>query len=383
MEHRRSAAVTFHSIPAFSRLQRQEKLPDPFRFLDGTRMTGKDQWPARRDEIKTMAERFQYGAKPPRPESVTGSFRDNRLTVTIRQGDRTISFAAPIRHPKSGTDPFPAIIGIGTSHLNNEVLLDWGVAIIDFPQNEIADQTNAAARGKGLFYDLHGKDHSAGSLMAWAWGVSCLIDALEMTPEANIDPSRLGVTGCSRNGKGALAAGAWDERIALTIPQEPGAGGSSSWRINERLKQAGRNIQTLSHIVTENTWFTDSFSQFGEDVDKLPFDMHMIQALVAPRALLVLDNPDYEWLGPSSSYQTAHVARVVWETLGAADRFGFSQLGGCNHCSLPDAQLPILAAFVRKFLLGPGDENSGTNVLQTDRDYTFDRNEWVDWTAPF
>jgi len=55
--------------------------------------------------------------------------------------------------------------------------------------------------------------------MAWAWGVSRIIDALEVTPAARINPTKVGVTGCSRNGKGALVAGAFDTRIALTIPQ--------------------------------------------------------------------------------------------------------------------------------------------------------------------
>jgi hypothetical protein len=53
-----------------------------------------------------------------------------------------------------------------------------------------------------------------------AWGVSRVIDALETTPAANIKADRLGVTGCSRLGKGALMIGAMDSRIALTIPQE-------------------------------------------------------------------------------------------------------------------------------------------------------------------
>jgi hypothetical protein len=38
-----------------------------------------------------------------------------------------------------------------------------------------------------------------------------------MTHKANINTKRIGVTECSRNGKGALVAGAFDERIALTI----------------------------------------------------------------------------------------------------------------------------------------------------------------------
>src|SRR5699024_9940188 len=103
-----------------------------------------------------------------------------------------------------------------------------------FPNNELAQQRGPQSRGKGKFYKMFGDSsaHSAGALMAWAWGVSRLIDALESTPGTKINYHRLGVTGCSRNGKGALVAGAFDERIILTIPQESGAGGVASWRIS-------------------------------------------------------------------------------------------------------------------------------------------------------
>jgi cephalosporin-C deacetylase-like acetyl esterase len=40
-----------------------------------------------------------------------------------------------------------------------------------------------------------------------------------------IDLKHLAVTGCSYTGKLALIAGAFDERIALTIAQESGGGG--------------------------------------------------------------------------------------------------------------------------------------------------------------
>lgn len=59
-------------------------------------------------------------------------------------------------------------------------------------------------------------------MTAWVWGASRLIDALEQGPAARINTGRLGVTGCSRDGKGALMAGADETRFALTIPQESG-----------------------------------------------------------------------------------------------------------------------------------------------------------------
>jgi hypothetical protein len=66
-------------------------------------------------------------------------------------------------------------------------------------------------------------------------GFSRIIDVLISEKAAGrnniIDPTAVGVTGCSRNGKGAFTVGAFDERIALGIPQESGTGGVSAFRI--------------------------------------------------------------------------------------------------------------------------------------------------------
>jgi hypothetical protein len=51
---------------------------------------------------------------------------------------------------------------------------------------------------------------------------------LEKVPEIRIDLNHMAVIGCSFAGKIALYAGAFDERIALTIAQESGGGGASA-----------------------------------------------------------------------------------------------------------------------------------------------------------
>lgn len=91
----------------------------------------------------------------------------------------------------------------------------------------IGQQTDTTSRGKGLFFTLYGSSATASAATAWVWGVSRIIDALEVSPNAQINLQKIGVTGCSRNGKGALMAGAFDARIALTIPQESGSGGDT------------------------------------------------------------------------------------------------------------------------------------------------------------
>jgi hypothetical protein len=367
-------------IPPFSSLQANAKLPDPFKFMNGTRMTTKDQWASRRAEISALAQAFEYGVKPLKPESVTGAFSSNAITVTCKQSGKTISFKCTIQYPSTGKAPYPAIIGMNMSTLNNNEILKLGVAIINFPADELGQETDASSRGKGKFFDLYGSSYNAGALITWAWGVDRLIDALETTSAANIDPKRLGVTGGSRNGKGALAVGAFDERIILTIPQESGNGGASGWRTADSQQAAGQNVQTLSEIIGENCWFSTSLNQFKGQTNKLPYDHHEIEALCAPRALLVIENTSMEWLGNLSCYNTAQAAHMVYEGLGISDRMGFSQIGGHDHCVLPASQQPEITAYIQKFLIGGGTGN--TNIMRTDGNFTFDKSKWTDWTVP-
>lgn len=373
-----STPDTYATLPAVSELPSIGLLPDPFMFMDGSRMTRLDDWARRRSEISRQVQEYVYGPKPPRPSSVSGSYADNKLTVTCSENEKSLSFTAAITYPPMGTAPYPAMIFIGPwMTLPKEELDNLGIAVIVFPNDDLARHGGLADRGKGKFYDFYGSDHPAGSLMAWAWGVSRMIDVLEQTPEANIDPARLGVTGCSRNGKGALVCGAFDERIALTIPTESGAGGTSSWRVADAMLAAGRKVQTARQIVTENTWMAPAFVQFGDCVDRLPVDQHTVAALCAPRPLLMTDNTAIDWLGTESCYITAVAARKVWQALGVPDRMGFVQTAHGDHCRFKEVE--ELRAFCTKFLLG-GDAD--TNVLKTDGNFDLDPSAWIPWEAP-
>ena len=170
----------------------------------------------------------------------------------------------------------------------------------------------------------------------------------------------------------ALFAGAFDERIALTIAQEPGGGGVNAWRVSETLE----NVETLGR--TNYAWFLESMRQFaGKNVNRLPIDHHELAALIAPRALLVLGNTDYEWLAEESNYVSCQAARMVWKAFGIEDRMGFSIQGGHMHCMLPKSQYPEVEAFIDKFLLGKTDVD--TFVTKADMFEDMDYLKWMPW----
>ncbi|KZL87438.1 carbohydrate esterase family 15 protein [Colletotrichum incanum] len=350
-------------------------LPDPFTFQNGRKVASNADWVCKQAEISSQLQRLELGILPPKPESVTASYSGNKLTINVSNGGKSISFAVTISKPSGNS--VPAIIAYGAA----SIPIPSTVGTITFSNDEIAQQQGGASRGKGKFYELYGSGHSAGALMAWSWAVSRIIDALESTPSVGIDPTRIGVTGCSRNGKGAMVAGAFDSRIALTLPQESGAGGAGCWRIADWQNRNGFTVQDAKQIVGENPWFSPAFNQYTSNINQLPFDHHMLAGLIAPRAMYVMENPDFEWLGTMSTYGCMGGARKQWQALGSLDTFGYSQIGNHGHCSFPSSQQSELTAFINKFLLR--QSVGTTNIYRTDQTYNnFNVDSWSPWTVP-
>ncbi|OIW32314.1 hypothetical protein CONLIGDRAFT_698977 [Coniochaeta ligniaria NRRL 30616] len=354
-------------------------LPDPFTFAGGSKVTTKDQWACRQAEISSLFQKYELGTYPPKPSTVSATYSGNTLSISVSTAGKSISFSVTINKP-SGSGPFPAIINYGTAGAS--IPIPAGVATILFDNDGMAAQQDGSSRGKGKFYDLYGSSHSAGALTAWAWGVSRIVDALELTKaQTGIDTARIGVTGCSRNGKGALVAGALEPRIALTLPQESGAGGAGCWRIEAWQNANGYSVQDAKEIVGENVWFSPNFNSYVNNVNQLPFDHHMLAALVSPRPIYIMENPDYEWLGLLSTYGCMGAARKQYQALGALNNFGYSQVGGHSHCSFPSAQSAELSAYIGKFLLN--NANAGTtNIFRTDQNLNFSIDTWSPWSVP-
>lgn len=363
-------------------------LNDPFTFQNGRPVRTRQDWTCRRAEIAEFLQRYGLGRLPTTRPKVVGevvevdnSSRPYAINVTVTEGDKTISFSAPVIMEKDPKKPVPAIILVGGASIPQPP----GVAYIVFNNDLIASQTGASSRGQGLFYDLYGANHSAGSMIAWAWGVGRLIDALEQVQDKGIiNAKRLGLTGCSRNGKGTTVIGAFEPRIALTIPQESGAGGTSCWRIQDALKDRGVSTQTAAQIVTENTWHGKVFDDYVRKVGVLPYDNHLLTALIAPRALLSIENGIIQWLGPESSYGCQTAARTVWKALGVEDRIGFRQTpedAAQNHCQFPESHQEALTAFVDRFLKGERVETD--EYFKSDAEFPkFDLRDWIRWDTP-
>ena len=361
-------------MPAIDKLPEITTLPDPFAWADGSgRSTDFKDWERHRFEIARQLQHYELGMKPVvSKDSIEATLINDTLRVVVHENGETLLLTAPIKYPE-GNGPFPAIIGIGrpTGSLPVQLFDKRRIAQITFNFTQVMSHTQK--RGNEPINRLYPDQTDMGAYCAWPWGISRLIDGLEkVEKKSRIDLSHLAVSGCSFAGKMALFAGAFDERIALTIAQEPGGGGVDAWRVSETLG----NVETLGR--TSYAWFLESMRQFaGKNVNRLPIDHHELAALIAPRALLVLGNTDYEWLAEESNYVSCQAARMVWKAFGIEDRMGFSIQGGHMHCMLPESQYPEVEAFIDKFLLGKTDVD--TFVSKADMFEDVDYLKWMPW----
>ena len=359
--------------PAFSALPSIANLPDPFLKVDGTRIASKADWRCRRAEISQQIQFWGSGPKGAPPTNLTATLTGGSLTVAVTQSGATINLSATITTP-SGAGPFPLIIGMNTPTGSLPANLFTGVATMTFTSSQLVPDPLNVTRGAGTYFTMY-PDHNTGAMIEWAWGVSRLIDGLYKTASTNkIDLTRIAVTGCSFQGKMALYAGAFDERIALTIPEESGGGGEASWRF-----MATQTGTEDLEAAQGTAWYATNLKQFTNALaPKLPYDMHELVAMVAPRAILAIENTGIDRLGSQAGSVSMKAATEVYKALGVPDRIGFSQAQATAHCSFPSSQSPDVQAFVDKFLRG----NASANTSIAKSSYNTDLTKWITWSTP-
>ena len=355
------------------------ELPDPLAWASGKgRVKDFNQWERRRNEIFSQIHFYETGTKPVVDRSaVSARMSGDTLYVDVTVDGETLSLSSRIFYP-DGDGPFPLMIGTSRMSLPREIFDERPIALMDYNERQVVNYGQWGprdSRGSYAFDRLYPELVDNGAYVDWAWGLSRIIDGLQILgPEVTrIDVSHIGVTGCSYAGKMALFCGAFDERIALTIAQEPGGGGAAAWRVSHNIEE---ECETLER--TDYNWFKESLREnfSGDRVYNLPYDRHALCAMVCPRALLILGNTDYPWLADEAGYVSAVAARKVWEEFGIADRMGYSINGGHPHCMLPESQYPEVEAFIDRFLLGKNDVN--TTVLKAEKfEGTTDLARWI------
>lgn len=341
-------------------------LPDPLVMLDGRRVTDRNRWfRERRPELKELFSRFMYGEIPPRPEKVQfhvdathRDFLDGLgvlKLVTISFGDTNaprinLMLALPAK-PKGKLPVFLAMNFCGNHAVTRDPRVpltrgwvygscagcqdgaateagrgsqaeDWpiasilqrGYAVATFCSSDV--DSDRADVSDGVYAWLErkagasgaAKPHDRGTIAAWAWGFHRCVDYL--VQDGSIDAHRIAAVGHSRNGKTALLAAAFDDRIAMAIPVQAGCGGTAPSRglVGESVKQIN---ERFPH------WFNAAFKTFNDQTGRLPFDQHCLVALCAPRPVLFPNAVEDQWANPAAQFEVLRAAAPVYEMLKA------------------------------------------------------------------
>jgi hypothetical protein len=341
-------------------------LPDPLKTRDGRVVPTASEWAhVRKPELRDLFEQFMFGRYPAKPEHVAGHtlFEDRNAFAgqgTLREIELTVG---PPEWPKiylliatpNANRPVACFVGpnFGGNHLRSDDVRvrlptawmpDGYVGVVDHRATDagrgkqadgwdIWPLEDAVKRGYAIatFYcgDVQPDkpdmldgipavaappsdklDSAApGAIMWWAWGIHRAVDFLVTDP--SIDAKRIAVVGHSRLGKTALLAGAFDDRIALTIPHQAGCGGSGPSRHDDP------KAETVA-IITKKFphWFGPRFATFGSDPASLPFDQNCLVALCAPRPVLFTSASEDLWSNPSGQFEVLKVTSPVYKLLG-------------------------------------------------------------------
>jgi hypothetical protein len=335
-------------------------LADPLVFNNGTPVKSAKEWEKRRIEILNMFENEVYGKTPAGKVKVSSvvlsendkacnglairreiqlKFQKDAEIVTVNlliylpksvkkapiflsynfSGNHTVSADPEIAVPISWV-PNDASSGI-TDHKSNEkmrgsnvsawpvdaiVARGYGVATLYYGDVD-PDFDDGFHNGINRLFAEKRDSSSWGSIAAWAWGLSRVMDYLEKVKEA--DAKRVIVLGHSRQGKAALWAGVNDQRFAMVISNESGCGGAA---LSKRIygETVGRINTSFPH------WFCMNFRKYNNHEENLPVDQHELLALVAPRPLYVCSAEEDRWSDPKGEFLSCVAASPVYELLG-------------------------------------------------------------------
>lgn len=354
-------------------------LPDPLLSKDGTPIADVQAWKEkRRPEILKDFRDLMYGHTPELPVKLRAEVLAVRKDALDGLATRTIvklrffedphapSLDLMYYIPNAATKPVPVFLGCNFSG-NASVEADPAIPLPSSwirPQRD-GDRANERLRGsdasswpiklalergygvatyyygdtepdhregwrdgiRGYALKLAGRTERAprewGALGAWGWGLSRSLDYLETVPE--VDARRVVVFGHSRLGKTSLWAGAQDERFAIVISNNSGEGGASLARRN-----FGENIAcSIAHA----SWrYCDKFRDFVDRANDLPFDQHMLLALIAPRPVYVASATNDGVADPKGEFLAAAHAEPVYRLFG---------LRGVGTTDWPPPEKPI------------------------------------------
>jgi len=313
-------------------------LPDPLVASDGTAVKTAEKWKnARRAEILELFRTNVYGRVPTTgyeksfevthedPKAMNGAATLRQVAIRIVRGSRALVIRVNLFLPNQAPRPVPAFVLICNRGPENidatrqaksefwpaEEGIAHGYAMAAFLNSDVDPDRHDGFRDgiHGLLDEAPRPADAWGTIAAWAWGASRVLDYLETVPQINA--RQVAVIGHSRGGKTALWAAAEDERFAMAVSNDSGCGGASlSRRRFAGREQVARIVSSFPH------WFCSNFTKYANREDELPIDQHELVALIAPRAVAVGSAAEDLWADPRGEFLSVVNAAPVYALLG-------------------------------------------------------------------
>ena len=319
------------NLPAYT-------LPDVLTALDGHKVATAEDWrKTRRPEILELFRQHMFGRVPDTPFQTTfkvvnedaramdGAATLKQVDVTMTSGPKSLTIHLVLFVPNKPPKPVPAFLLICNRPVENidptrkaksefwpaEEAVARGYAIAAFFVDDVdPDKPDGFKDGAhGLLDAGERKPDAWGTIAAWAWGASRVMDYFET--DRDIARDKVAVVGHSRGGKTALWAGAQDERFALTVSNGSGCGGAA---LNRRQNKAKETVVKINKAFPH--WFTETFKAYNDKEASLPVDQHMLITLMAPRAVYVASADKDLWADPRGEFLAVVQAAPVYELFG-------------------------------------------------------------------
>lgn len=319
----------------------------PLKFADGTRVMSAQDWPRRREELKSLWER-RLGAWPPlvdKPvvkivETVqkTG-FTQHHVAVQISPDGKQADGYLLV---PDGSGPFPAVFvpfyepltSIGQApDGKGRGTHDYGLQLVQRGFVTLSIGTPGSLEKIGLdtrqLLTDAGKEQQRQPLTLLAYTAANCHTALAQMP--NVDPQRIGIVGLSYGGKWSMFASCLYDKFACAVWSDPGIvfneknGNVNYWEP----WYLGYDPQTQRKpgIPSETNPRTGLYRQLIESGDDL-VDLH---ALMAPRPVMVSGGTE----DPPSNWQALNHLVAINDLLGHKDRVAMTARK--THVPTPEA----------------------------------------------
>jgi dienelactone hydrolase len=270
------------NFPGWGLMESQGELLSPlYKFnQDSYTIESEADWVEQRDWIKSQFHKWVLGSLPNDPEYFEYQIlKDSLAPNQVRYQLVLLKFGPDKKarmHFKLFIPPAEKPLPVFMTQWNHE---RW--AYIAFRRGYIgcvyagADSKDDAKNYREIY-----PENDFSLLTARAWGAMRVVDYLHTIPD--VDTTKIAITGHSRNGKQALIAAAFDERIDAVLASTGAIGGGLPYRFTDP-KFDSESIEDV--FANFPDWFHPRLLYFMGNEDKLPVDQHHLAALVAPRSL--------------------------------------------------------------------------------------------------